>query len=98
MLIELITQAMEKRQMVMGVVLDLSKAFDTVNHSILLNKLMKLGTRSTAHEWLASYLENRKQFVSWQNNQSSLCNITCGITQGSILGPIQYLLYISDLQ
>ena len=65
-LTEKITQAVENGNMVLGVFLDFSKALDTVNHTILMNKLIKYGIRGTTHNWLASYLENRKQYVSWQ--------------------------------
>ena len=80
-----------------GVFVDLKKAFDTVDHNILLKKLHCYGVRGIANEWLASYLKNRKQFVSIGGHISSTQVIQTGVPQGSVLGPLLFLLYVNDL-
>ena len=73
------------------------KAFDTIKHYILLEQLYKQGIRGLPHAWFSSYITNRKQYVKVSNTESSLKTITCGVPQGSTLGPLLFLLHINDL-
>ena len=95
--IEQISTSLDQGSAAVGVFLDLSKAFDTIDHKILLDKLYFYGIRGTPHLWLKNYLENRKQFVDFNGTQSHRHNITCGVPQGSILGPLLFLIYINDV-
>ena len=90
-------RSLENGEFVVVVYLDFYKAFDTVEHEILLSKLSHYGIRGNCLNWFQSYLSNRKQFVTYNGVSSPVNRITCGVPQGSILGPLLFLLYINDL-
>ena len=92
-----ITQSIDDHQFSIGIFLDLAKAFDTVNHSILIKKLELYGIRGLSLSWFISYLENRCQQVLCNGTLSKVKSLRCGVPQGSILGPLLFLLYINDL-
>ena len=95
---ERIIESFEKNEFACNVFLDFAKAFDTVNHDILISKLNFYGVRGIANEWFKSYLSNREQRVKVGYSMSNNMPINCGVPQGSILGPILFFIYINNIQ
>jgi retron-type reverse transcriptase len=95
---EYIRSLVDRGEYVCGIFVDLEKAFDTVHHEILCEKIKAYGLRGNINKLLQSYLSNRKQFVSINGYDSEVKNITCGVPQGSSLGPLLFLIYINDLR
>ena len=92
-----IIDSFSNKEHIIGIFMDLSKAFDTIDHLILLHKLESYGIRGQSLSWFKDYLHNRKQFVVFNSNESFKQNIQCGVPQGSILGPLLFLIYVNDL-
>ena len=93
-----IHESFEKDTYTLGLFIDLSKAFDTINHAILFKKLENYGIKGKNFSWFRSYLTNKKQYIQITNaSKIDLRNTTCGVLQDSILGPLFFLVYVNDL-
>ena len=96
-LIDSIYDSFNQDKYTLWLFVDLSKAFDTADHNILIDKLNSYGIKNNSLKWFSSYLSNRKQFIQAGAIKTSSLDIICGVPQGSILGPLPFIIYVNDL-
>ena len=99
-LIDQVSNAFDNNNFFLGVFIDLSKAFDSVDHNIILEKLSMYGVKGNNLKWFHSYLSNRKQYIEFQNDdkkeKTNSLTIKCGVPQGSVLGPLLFIVYVNN--
>ena len=96
-IIDSIYDSFNQNKYTLGVFIDLSKAFDTIYHNILIDKLISYGMKNNSLKWFSNYLSNRKQFIQAGAIKTSSLDIICGVPQGSILEPLLFIIYVNDL-
>src|SRR5260221_42097 len=96
-ILDSIYERLDNNELELGLFLDLTKAFDTVNHIILLKKLYHYGIRGNLYNWIELYLSERTRYTVVKNTQSQKMKIKSGVPQGSVLDPLLFLIYINDI-
>ena len=96
-LVDTLLQTLDSGKLSISIFLDLSKAFDTLDHTMLINKLKHYGISGTSLNWISNYLTDREQFVQYKGTMSNTRPILTGVPQGSVLGPLLFIIYINDI-